>query len=218
MKNLFLTTAAALFLLTACSKDESFEQVDEQSNDVIYVLEQNQEQGTFRTVGIDNSQNGTNFIATTNNSDFGYTDGLYAPMFRDPVSLSWSAIKDESGTYGTAELQISRTNYNIHVIMQTECLTVDGDTAMYGAVITEVVELSGDTPPLTVNWRFYFQVKDNKGANGVGFDQLSSTSIFASPRSQSLCNVYPPNHRIWSANGHENVQSPGFVEVSRNPQ
>jgi hypothetical protein len=218
MKNLFLILTAGLFLLTACSKDESFETIDEQSNDVIYVLDQNQEQGAFTTMAVDNSQGGLNFTRTTDNSEFGHTSGLYAPMYQDPVILSWSANKDETGTYGTAELQISRTNYNIHVVMQTECISVDGNKAMYGAIITEVLELSGDTPPLTANWRFYFQVTDNQQGGSAGYDQISSTLIFASSRSPSLCNVYPPDHRIWSSNGYENVMNPGFVEVSNNPE
>jgi len=218
MKNLFLTTAAALFLLTACSTDESFEQVDEQTTDVIYVLEQNKEQGTFTTMEINNYQGGVNFTKTTDNNELGHTSGLYQPLYMDPVILSWSANQDETGTYGNAELQISRTNYNIHVVMQTECITVDGDTAMFGGIITEVLELSGDTPPLTSNWRFYFQVKDNAIGNGMGADQISNTSIFASPRTPSLCNVYPPNHRIWTDSGSVDVQNPGFVEVSVNPQ
>jgi hypothetical protein len=218
MKNLFLTLTAGLFLLTACSKDESFEQIDGQSNDLIYVLEQNNEQGTFTTMEIDNFQGGVNSTRTTDHGDLGYTSGLYEPMFQDPVILSWSANKDETGTYGNAELQISRPNYNIHILMETECISLDGDTAMYGAIITEVLDLSGATPPLTANWRFYFQVKDNAPENGIRGDQISSTSIFASPRSPSLCNVYPPNHLIWSANGSQDVMSPGFVEVSVNAQ
>jgi hypothetical protein len=218
MKNLFLTIAIGSFLLTACSKDESFEPIDEQTNDVIYVLEQNQELGTFSTVAIDDFSSGTNFIATTDNSEYGHTSGLYQPMYRDPVVLSWTGDLDESGSFGTAELLISRTNYSIHVIMQAECISVDGNMAMYGGIITEVLALSGDTPQLTANWRFYFQVKDNQQGGGVGFDQISNTLIFAAPRTPSLCNVYPPNHRIWSSNGNENVMSPGFVEVSNNPQ
>lgn len=218
MKNLFLTLTAGLFLLSACSKDESFETIDEQSNDVIYVLDQNQEQGTFTTMAVDNYQGGVNFTKTTGNSDFGHTSGLFQPMYRDPVVLSWSGNRDDTGTYGNAELLISRTNYNIHILMEAECITVDGDTAMYGAIITEVIELSGDAPPLTANSRFYFRVKDNQQGGSAGFDQISNTLIFASPRSQSLCNVYPPDHRIWSSNGYENVMSPGFVEVSNNPE
>lgn len=218
MKNLIVTMTAGLILLTGCSKDESFETTEEQTANSIYVLEQNNGQAMFRTIAIEPFQSGENFTTTTDNSEFGHTSGLFAPTNRDAVILSWSANRDETGTYGNAELQMSGPNYSMHIVMETECITVDGDTAMYGAIITEVVELSGNTPPLTASWRFYFQVKDNEQGIGLGFDQISGKWIFASPRSQSLCAVYPPKHPIWSSNGYENVMNPGFVEVSNNPQ
>jgi len=218
MKNLFLTTVAALFLLTACSKDESFEPLEKQMNEKVYVLDQNKEQAEIRAMNVNNSQGGINFTKTTDNRNYGFTSGLYQPLFMDPVILSWSGSQDETGTFGTAELLISRANFTIHVVMEAECITVKGDTAMYGAIITNVIEVSGDAPPLTANWRYYFQVKDNLQGSGIGSDQISNISIFASPRTTSLCNVYPPKHSIWYENGHSDVLNPGFVEVSNNPQ
>lgn len=221
MKNLFLTTAAALFLLTACSKDESFEtvEIENQTNEKVYVLDQSKAESNFTPLNsVNNSEGGVNFSRRTDNSEYGFTSGLYQPLYMDPTSLSWSGSRDESGSFGTVELQINRTNYNIHIVLEAECISVDGDTAMYGATIIDVIEVSGDTPPLTVMWRMYFQVKDNDNGNGIGFDQISNTLIFASPRSVSLCNIYPPKHGVWNTNGHANVQSPGFVEVSNNPQ
>jgi hypothetical protein len=217
MKNLSLLMTAGLFLLTACSKDESFEPMEEQTNDVVYVLDQNIDQAAFTTVAMDDFTSGVNFTRQTSSSGFAHTSGLYQPMYQDPVILSWFGNKDGHGFYGSAELQISRPNYNIHIIMQTECITVDGDMAVYGARITEVLELSGDTPPLTAEWRFYFQVIDNGRAKSPAFDQISNKWVFAYPRSQSLC-IIPPTHRFWTANGYDNVQSPGFVEVSNYPE
>ena len=216
MKNLFLTITAGLFLLTGCSKDDSLELIEPKSANSIYVLDQNMDQANFNTIEIDNFQAEAKLITTTERSGFGHTSGFYEPALRNPVTLSWSANSDDSGSYGTAELKISTPSYSMHFIMETECITVDGNTAMYGAIITEVVELIGDTPPLTTAWRFYFQVKDgdNNGTKRLDFDQMSNKWIFASPRSPSLCLIYPPNHRIWSSSGYQNVLNSGFVKVS----
>ncbi len=91
--------------------------------------------------------------------------------------------------------------------METECVTVNSNEAVYGGTITQVKTLSGDAPNIQVGWRFYFKVIDSR------VDQKSNTTIFASPRSLSLCNEYPPNHPIWSSQGYEEVFSPGFVIV-----
>ena len=216
MKNLFLTITAGLFLLTGCSKDDSLELIEPKSTDLIYVLDQNMDQANFNAIEIDNFQAEAKFSTSTETSEFGSTSGYYEPAFRNTVILEWSANRDERGTSGTAELQISNPSYSMHFIMETECISIDGGVAMYGAIITEVIELTGDTPPLTVAWRLYFQVKDgdNNGTKRLNFDQMSNKWIFASPRSPSLCSVYPPKHPIWSSNGYENVLSPGFVEVS----
>ncbi|NNE03189.1 MAG: hypothetical protein HKN52_08480 [Eudoraea sp.] len=218
MKNVFLTITAGFILLAGCSIDESFEPIDEQSTDSIYLLDHSTEQNSFSILEIDNFVSDVNYTSKPIINEFGHTSGLYEPMMQDPVSLSWLGNCDGTGTYGAAELEIRKPSYTIYVLMETECVTIDGNKAMYGGTITEVMELSGNTPDLTAMWRFYFQVIDNDKNSNNGIDQISNIWIFASPRSASLCSVYAPEHRIWSSKGHANVLPPGFVEVSCNPE
>lgn len=216
MKNLFLTIIAGFVLLTGCSKDESFEQIDEQSNDVVYVFNQNLDQAEFSNVTIDNLMESSSIRSPGYGEYFAHSSGLYKPLFKDPIILSWFANLDDTGTHGTAELQITKPSFTMHFAMETECIIVDDNKVVYGALITEVIELSGNTPPITEMWRLYFQVTDNYqyGSGGVDCDEISNNWIFASPRSASLCSVYPPNHIIWSCDGHTDVLSPGFVKVT----
>ncbi|MFY0631777.1 MAG: hypothetical protein JXR05_15535 [Flavobacteriaceae bacterium] len=213
MKNLILRITLGFLLLTGCSTDESFESMEEQTTNSIYVLEQNTDQSTFRTIDIDNLQSSPNnfdFIRTDNS--IGHTSGLFIPTKNNATVLSWSAYKDESGTYGTAELQIATRTYSMHLMMEAECIMIEDNEAVYGAIITQVVELKGDAPLLSEMWRFYFKVKDIN--NGLDFDQISNKWIFASPRSQSFCSIYTPSHPIWSSEEYTNVMKPGFVKVS----
>lgn len=214
MKNLILTMTAGLILLTGCSKDESFETTQEQINDLVYVLEQNGNTSNFKTITLE----GANLTLTTEDDGYGETYGLYAPNTRDPRLLSWSGFTDETGTYGTAEYHFSLPAYTLHFVMQAECIVVEGNKAMYGGIITEVIERSGNAPEIAENWRFYFKVIDNEQGSRHIYDQISNTMIFASPMSPSLCNAYPPGHRIWSSEGYQDVREPGFVEVSEVPE
>ena len=216
MKNLILLMTAGLILLTGCSKDESFEPIEEQTNDLVYVLEQHGNTSTFRTI----TPEGANLTLITDKDGFGETFGLYSPYTRDQRLLSWSGFTDETGTYGTAEYYFSLPEYTLHFVMQAECIVVEGNKAMYGGIITEVIERSWNAPEITENWRFYFKVIDNEQRQFSShiYDQISNTMIFASPRSMSLCNIYPPGHRIWSSEGYQDVHEPGFVEVSDHPE
>lgn len=218
MKNLILTLTAGLFLLTGCSKDESFEQMEEQTIDSIYILNQIDGMTTIETTSID-LQTGTDFTYTTDNGNGnGQTTGAYISMNRNANTISWSGFTDETGSYGNAEVLLSSPGYSLRLQMVTECVTVDGNEAVYGGIVTQVLDSSGNPPPFTVNWRFYFKVIDTEQSGGISYDLISNTRIFASPMSPSLCNTYLPDNRIWSSQGHENVRQPGFVEVTDHPQ
>ena len=218
MKNSIFLIAIGLVLLTGCSKDESFEPTEEQTIDTVYVLKQIDGTTTMETIPLD-GQNGVDYTYTEDNPyENGFTNGLYISSSRETNIITWSGFTDETGNYGNAVLQMSTPGYSLHLILETECVTVDGNAAVYGGIITEVVERTGNAPPFGVNWRFYFKVVDNEEGNGVNIDQISNTRIFASPRSMSLCDVYLPGNGIWSSQGYQDVHEPGFVEVSEVPE
>ena len=226
MKNSIFLIAIGLILLTGCSKEESFEPTEEQTIDTVYVLKQIDGTITMETISLD-GQTGVDY---TYKKDYpkekGFTNGLYKSTSRDTNVITWSGFTDETGNYGNAELQMSTPSYSLHLMLVTECVRVEGNAAVYGGIITRVVQSSGNAPPFGENWRFYFKVVDNEHGNGldyeqladINYDQISNTRIFASPRSMSLCDIYLPGNRIWSSQGYQEVRKPGFVEVSENPE
>ena len=222
MKNLILPIALAAILLTACSKEESVEQFEEQNIDSVYVLNQFNETSYWDTMEVDEFQRSTdntnleNSVARESN-----TRGHYLPSSRDAMIIQWAGSQTEQNTSGRAELKQSNPNFSFHFKLETECVMVDGNKAVYGGIITQVIELSGNAPDIGVGWRIYFNVIDN-GEGGVPggivpYDQIANKTIFASPRSISLCNVYLPNDNIWSSQGYTEVTEPGFVVVNNYP-
>ena len=212
MKNSILLITLGLFLLTGCSKDDSVEQFEEQTNDIVFVSKQFNGDSFWEAVEIDVIDNTFPNSQTRDTKGYGFTHGLYNPPNRNPLLITWKGKKDESGYSGSAEIQMSTPSYSFHFIMETECVTVIDNEALYGGLITQVVKVSGNPPPFGMYWRFYFKVIDNVN-DGKGIDKISSMKIFASPRSMSLCNEYPPHHPIWSSQGYNDVVSPGFVVV-----
>lgn len=218
MKNSILLIALGSLILTSCSKDESFEQTEEQTLDSIYISKQNNGSTNWERTPMNALHTGTDFTYTAyDNNEIGETNGVFVSTSRDANTITWTGFQDETGAYGNAEVLISSPSYTLRLQMITECVTVKGKEAVYGGIITQVTESSGNPPPFNVNWRFYFNVVDSGQNRGVSYDQISHTRIFASPRSQSLCNVYLPGDRIWSSQGYENVHQPGFVEVTNRP-
>jgi hypothetical protein len=217
MKNLFLTMTAGLILLTSCSKDDSTEQINDQTTNSIFTLEQHNDRAMFIPFQMEETESSANFTTDTRtNEEFAHSNGLFDLNQRNPVILNWDGYQSNTGINGNASLKIVNPSFSLNIKMEPECIMVEGNAAVYGGIITEVRELSGNTPPLTVNWKFYFQVIDTESGSPTDFDLISNTWFFASPRSRSLCTVYPPNHRIWSSNGHQEVTNPGYVVVSSN--
>lgn len=213
MKNLLLTTAAALLLLTACSKEETFEPRQEQMEDTVYVLNQT-DRITWEKTSLGLQQTGSNFTYSTDDPFRSvHTSGEFVSTSRNTNTITWSGTEHEGRIHGSAELLLSTPGYSLGLRLATECVMVEGNEAVYGGIVTEVLERSGNPPPFGVNWRFYFKVIDTGEGSSIGYDQISNTQIFAQPRSSSMCNVLLPGNSIWSNEGYEAVLAPGFVKV-----
>ena len=225
MKKSILLIGLGLILLTGCSKDDSIEQINEQAieqineqtTDVVYVTRQLDGNTIWETMEIDIDDINP-YSDTTDPRGYGFTTGLYKPLNTYPLLIKWTGTKDENGYSGSAEIRMTTPSYSFHFIMETECVTVIDNVAMYGGLITQVVEKTSNLPidplPFGINWRFYFKVIDNEVSRHSNVDKISSLRIFAPPRSKSLCNVYPPNHRVWDYKGYDDIHEPGFVVVN----
>lgn len=208
MKKLTLLFALGLILLIGCTKDDSLKQSELQTIDSVYVLNQLDGSSTWETMLIDELQNSAVRTYSKNDGDNAHTHGYYVPGSRDAMTITWSGTQNINGAYGSASIQQSTPHFSFHLVLETECVMVDGDQAVYGGTITQIKALSGNSPPIGVGWRFYFKVTDYER-----FDQIANCTIFASPMSPSLCNAYLPNNQIWSSQGYTEVMPPGYVVV-----
>ena len=211
MKNLILTTALGIILLTGCSKDDSLELIEEQSTNSVYVLYQLNETTPWGTIVLDEFQRTTDF----QNPVTAHTDGYYLPSSKDAMTITWSGTQRKDGSRkGRAELRQISPNINFHFILDTECLMAEANEAVYGGTIIQIKSLYGNVPDIDLGWRFYFKVIDSGHGGNITYDQIANITMFASPMSPSLCGVYPPNNRIWSSKGYTEVVEPGYVVVS----
>lgn len=213
MKNLILTTALGIILLTGCSRDDSIEQIEEQTTNSSYVLYQLNEIASWETIVLDEFQRTANFQHPIT----AHTDGYYMPSSKNAMTITWSGTQYRDGSRkGRAELRQISPDINFHFILDTECIIVEANEAVYGGTIIQVKSLYGSLPCIDLGWRFYFKVIDSKQSGNNSYDQIANMTMFASPMSPSLCGIYPPSNKIWSLKGYTEVIEPGFVVVSRN--
>ena len=95
--------------------------------------------------------------------------------------------------------------------METECVTVDGNEAVYGGTITEALNV----PEFLADWfsagsHVYFRVIDNGQGNNAPPDQMDAV-IFIFP--YSLCGEVTPSSDMWSFFNLD-VLDPGSVKVN----
>ena len=213
MKNFTLLFALGLILLTSCSKEDSLEQTDLQTINSVYVLNQINGSTSWDTTVLNETQR-----SPLHSNEFeAHTEGYYQPSSRNGMSITWTGTRYEDGTRkGSADLKQSSPGTNFHFILETECITVYVNEAVYGGTITQIKALSGNAPDITVGWRFYFKVIDSGQEENGPLDKIANTTFFTSPMSPSLCNVLLPTEFLWSSNGYSDVVQPGYVIAYNN--
>ena len=134
MKNLFLTIALGLILLTSCSKEETTEQIETHDINYVHVLNQMNQNTFWDVIKIDELERSTN----NSNTIIAQTNGNYVPISRDGMYITWSGSQSENGARGTAEIKQESPNSSFHFILETECVRAEGNEAVYGGTITKL--------------------------------------------------------------------------------
>jgi hypothetical protein len=219
MKNRILTTSLVLVLiLLGCSQEELVEPVSNQDQaiDTYYVLEQKGENYIWSTI-TRKPEGKTDDIPIPSTPSIA-TNGAYISEGRPYVDLTWCGFSDETGVYGTAEVQVIAPTFSFHFIMGSPAIVGEGNEAVFEGMITEVISKTGDAPEFAEYWRFCFNVVDVLSVVGNDYDQISKAMMFASPRSALVCSIYPPGHYMWLRAGYNDVKPPGFVEIGSCPE
>jgi hypothetical protein len=217
MKNWILTTSLMLVLiLLGCSKEELVEPEANQATDTYYVLEQKGDTYVWSTIYRE-PKNNTQSVPRPS-SDHVATSGAYISEGRPFVDLTWCGFSDDTGTYGTAEIEVVAPTFSFHFIMGSPAIMGEGNEAVFEGIILEVLSKTGDAPEFGEYWRFCFDVIDVHSIVGNDYDKISKAMMFASPRSALVCSIYPPGHYMWLRAGYNDVKPPGFVEVGDCPE
>jgi hypothetical protein len=182
MKKIVLSMSIGLLLLAGCSKENTDTQIEEQTSDLVYV---------FNLDGKSNAWETTSINEQPINTDATYNRGNSAHAHGDFPGVEFSGTQNNGGTHGSATVNFGPATFTL----ETECVMVEGNEAVYGGTITQI---EGPLPPgfpFGIGNYLYFKVFDNGQGNNADPDQFYGQSKFSFT---SQCGTYTPsNASVW---------------------
>jgi len=139
MKNAFFALILPLILLFGCTQ----EQIDTITSTDIQTIEKSSPvtlinfssaSGTIQRISMaDLKYNSLPQLSPRASSNIS-VNGHFSPLAEPQVYVTLSGMENSSGVHGTGQVKSSFLDFN----METECLIVDGNEAIYGGIITQV--------------------------------------------------------------------------------
>ena len=199
--------AFALLFAFGCQKQESAPAADQQTTKTIDVWLFNSEDGSVvqKTIDVNDlqSNSASNDLKQTNSA---HTHGSYSNESR---SVTWSGTQNNGGTHGSAIVTLNFADPAIVLTLETACVMVEGNEAVYGGTITEAVNVPEGESYFEVGGHFLFKVIDNGQGHNAPPDQYSNIiAVF------NGCGFMVPSEWIWGLGGYGDVEAPGSVKVN----
>jgi hypothetical protein len=204
MKKVILSMSIGLLLLASCSKENADTQIEEQTAALVGVY--NFDGKVMGTLEINEPLSDSNGNTNRGNGNSAHTHGSFGPP---NVISAFSGTENNGGAHGSANVRIGPWDF----ILETECVMVEENEAVYGGTITEIN--GPQTPPgfPEVGDGLYFRVIDNGQGSNADPDQVTLAFLVAFGGS-SACGILTPNNPVWDLFGNGDVSEPGSIKVN----
>lgn len=171
----------------------------------IYVLNFDEESPVWESVELTELQSTPVNNAASKNGNSAHAHGDFTGS-EGSLSISFQGTQNNGGPHGSAEVLLTTPSGKmLHILMQTSCVAVIGNEAIYGGEITEVKvnTLSSPPPPppgfpvpscdpYDLGTYAYFRVTDNgQGANAPKDRYIPLIATSCSLSGDCLANSFP---------------------------
>lgn len=186
MNKLFPLFILALVVLVGCAKEETTptvadnQQVEEPGS--VWTMNNDSDSPTWEVISLDELPSNSSSSATTRTNS-AHAHGNYTG-FGGGTTISFSGTENNGGAHGSAEIHQVSGPFEAHYLLETTSMVVDGNYAIYGGIITEMIVNTFPSPPPpppgfpappcnpnTVGNHVYFTVYDNGQGNNAPADQ-----------------------------------------------
>lgn len=211
-----------LLLIVGCSTENADTQIEQQKDKLVNVQYLNGDSNVWKAIPQDEMKSYQSNLGssstTAKRGNSAHTHGEYitpSSFFSSGRTVSWSGTENNGGAHGSAVMEIPSGSVTISVIMETRCVSILDNEAVYGGTITEVLNdpFGGVGGPYALGNTMIFKVIDNgQGANAPA-DQYVNTFINSSDLD---CSNFPPDAIFWSLPffSVNDVEEPGSVKVN----
>ena len=207
-----------LLFFVGCTTENAELQTEQQFEERVYVFNNNGEDSTWETKTLKDFQSlysGSSIVTNrANNGNSAHTHGSFDAA---PFTFNWSGTENNGGTHGSAVVTQEFGPSVVTIIMETGCVNVVGNEAVYGGLVTEV-ENSPFPPgagPYAIGNIVFFKVIDNGQGNNAPADQYVQTLV--STTSPLECETLgQPDFSFWSLPFFptNDVEEPGSVKIN----
>lgn len=218
MKKTILLASFGLFLLTGCSKESPDTQVEQQSEESIYVLKTIDGKLAWeaQSFDADMSISPTSISQKSNNGNSTHTHGS---LDIGDIQITWSGTENKGGKHGSAIFSQQLGPWDITATMETDCVNALGNEAVYTGRVTEA---TGDNPGFLgflfrVGSKVSFKVIDNGQGNNAPSDQFAGVGVtlggFFGPEPQVCETIGQPDSPFWGQPATD-IEAPGSVKIN----
>ena len=139
MRNVFFLLVLPLLLMLGCTKEQfdtntSTGTQNMEKSSQVTLINFSATSRMIETISVEDLKNNSLPQLNPRTSSNSSVNGHFSPIPMAEVYVTISGMKNNSGVHGNGQVKSSFLDFN----MQTECLTVVGNEAIYGGVITQV--------------------------------------------------------------------------------
>jgi len=195
MKKTILSVSIGLLLLSGCSTENVDTQVEQQTEELVYVFNTNAVDATWEINNLDDFNNTkSKSSAAVSKGNSAHTHGS---INRESITYNWSGTENNGGSHGSAVIVQNFGPIVVTITMETNCVSVLDNEAVYGGTITEVLnDPFNGFGPYALGNTLMFKVIDNGQGNNASADQYVQSLVSSSV---SDCSNFPPDAFFWNS-------------------
>lgn len=205
-------------LIVGCTSENVETQIEQLTEEQVYVFNNNGENSTWETKTLKDFQsayrNSSVIANRENNGNSVHTHGSFDDF---PFTFNWSGTENNGGTHGSAVITQQIGPSVVTIIMETGCVNVIGNEAVYGGLVTEVENnpFPPGAGPFAIGNIVFFKVIDNGQGNNAQADQYVKTLV-SSPSALACDDLGHPDSSFWNLPFLQihDVVEPGSVKVN----
>ncbi|WP_055443182.1 hypothetical protein [Lacinutrix himadriensis] len=197
MKTSVLLLSISFLMLIGCSNENVDILKEPGTGELVYIFNNNSENPTWETRFLEDAQlTKSNSNILTNNAKMGNSAHTHGNIDGGSLTFNWSGIENNGGSHGSAVITQDFGPFVVTIKMETSCISILNNEAVYGGTITEVLnDPFNGSGPYALGNTLFFKVTDNGQGRNATADQYVQAIVTST---LDGCDSFSPNSSFWN--------------------